>query len=267
MGKLRYLGKKLHWCWQNGVGRWRIQSEIDRTKPITDLTRYERRIRSQNGEDGILEAIFTAIGTTDRFFAELGSSHGLRCNCAYLARRLGWNGLMIDGRQPREFVERRRRRGTPDLVRCEFISAENVEAVFEKHSVPREFDLLSIDIDGNDYWVWKSITSYRPRVVVIEYNATIPPDESRVIAYDPGFVWDRTTYVGASLLALKRLGESKGYTLVGCNSSGVNAFFVESALAARHFAPADTVALYRPSARAASRGCLPDNPNREWVRV
>ena len=112
-------------------------------------------------------------------------------------------------------------------VRRECVTAENVNALFDKYGVPDDFDLLGIDIDGNDYWVWQAIhPRFRPAVVVMEYNASIPPSESRVMPYDPSFRWDRTDYFGASLLALARLARRKGYALVYCERCGVNAFFL-----------------------------------------
>jgi hypothetical protein len=201
--------------------------------PVEDLTVFEKRYRSQNGEDGIIEAIFALIGVTNRFFVEFGVEDGMMCNTRRLKER-GWTGLQMDPRDP----------GGPG-VKKEFVTAENIESLLEKYQVPRVFDLLSIDIDGNDYWVWKAIAVRRPRAVVIEYNATMPPPVSRTIPYDPKFRFDETDYFGASLAALARLGREKGYTLVACDSRGINAFFVDDALAGR-FAPPPIERLYRP---------------------
>ena len=114
--------------------------------------------------------------------------------------------------------------------------------------VSGEIDLLSIDIDNNDYWVWKAITRINPRVVVIEYNATLRPPMSLVVPYEPERTWDgATNYFGASLEAFVRLGRSKGYRLVGCSISGVNAFFVRDDIAGDHFFdPATAEELYEP---------------------
>lgn len=117
----------------------------------------------------------------------------------------------------------------------EFITAENINSLFKKYAVPQDFDLLSIDIDGNDYWVWQAIEGYSARVVVIEYNSSLLPNESKSIRYDPSFTWDGTNYYGASLLALAKLGGVKGYTLIGCDSRGVNAFFVRNDLVGGRF--------------------------------
>jgi hypothetical protein len=94
---------------------------------------------------------------------------------------------------------------------------------------------LAGDIDGNDYWVWRSIQRYAPRVVVIEHNATFPPPTDWVMTYDPAYRWNGVATSGASLQALERLGQAKGYALVGCALGGVNAFFVRRDLLADHF--------------------------------
>lgn len=246
--KPRFRGRLRRPVW-NVIGRIRCSRDVGR-RPLTDLTRYERRIHSQNGEDGILEAIFAAVGTTNRYLVEFGVGSGWECNAAYWLRYKGWSGLLMDvggGRRPYGAE-----------VRSELVTAENVEQLFSRYEVPPEPDLLSIDIDGNDYWVWKSIVSYRPRVVVIEYNASLPVTESLTIRYDPAFRWTGTSYFGASLLALARLGQRKGYALVGCESSGTNAFFVADELVAGRFDPPPIERIFRPPAYGGGRGHPPD---------
>jgi hypothetical protein len=102
-----------------------------------------------------------------------------------------------------------------------------VATLFRDAGVPEEFALLSIDIDGNDYWVWKALDRFRPKVVVIEYNGFLPPPLSKVIPYDPDFQWSGTRYFGASLCALNKLAAERDYSLVYCERRGVNAFFVQ----------------------------------------
>lgn len=109
----------------------------------------------------------------------------------------------------------------------ESITAENINDLFAKYDVPNEFDLLSIDLDFNDFYVWKALdNSYQPKVIVIEYNATHQANEDKVVHYDANGQWDRTNYFGASLLAMYNLGREKGYSLVYAENSGVNCFFV-----------------------------------------
>ena len=182
-----------------------------------DLERYESRTYSQNGEDGVIARIFDRIGTTNRYFVEFGTGADGRERNTRLLQSQGWTGLLMDACADPAHPE----------VSKESITAENINELFRKYSVPDEFDMLSIDIDGNDYWVWQAIDRrYRPRLLVMEYNAAIPPDQSRTIRYDAGFRWRGTDYFGASLLALADLSASRGYVLVHCERSGVNAFFL-----------------------------------------
>ena len=227
-----------------------------------DINLHEKKIYSQNGEDGIIDYIFSQIGTTNKFSVEFGVGNGFECNTVYLLERRGWVGLMMDYGADQQikwnkifkkawdyrkqglfknikkyvaFVKKitnRAKRSTNFHldIKNERVTTENIQNLFQKYNVPKFFDLLSIDIDYNDYWVWKSIIDYSPRVVVIEYNSAIPPTESRAVSYDPEAIWDGTNYFGASLLALSNLGQQKGYTLIGCDSNGVNAFFCKSEL-------------------------------------
>ena len=113
-----------------------------------------------------------------------------------------------------------------------------------KYDIPQHFDLLSIDIDGNDYWIWDAITA-TPRVVVIEYNSSILPPQRKSITYNPTFRWDGTEYYGASLSALEALGRRKGYRLLYCDARGVNAFFVLTELCGESFPATPIDQLYR----------------------
>jgi hypothetical protein len=242
-----------------------------------NINLHENKIYSQNGEDGIIEFIFSKIGITNKFSVEFGVGNGFECNTILLLERMGWNGLMMDYGADQKIkwtsvlnkawsnrklglkdnlkkdvtflkkIVKQKERTTqfqPD-IKNERITAENIQDLFQKYHVPKKFDLLSIDIDYNDYWVWKSIVDYFPRVVIIEYNSSIPPSESRVVPYDSDAEWDGTNYFGASLLALQNLGMRKGYTLVGCDHNGVNAFFCQSNLLTE-FKIKDIVDLYMP---------------------
>ena len=202
------------------------------------LNRYEFKVFSQAGEDGIISEIFNRIGTTNKFFVEFGVGNGLENNSAYLLVK-GWQGYWIEGSE--RFCQSIRQ-SFEDLIANQqltlkntFITGENIEDLFRKGNVPTELDLLSIDIDGNDYWVWQAITNYRPRVVILEYNAIYPPESSWVMQYNPSHQWKYNSHMGSSLKALEKLGHQKGYKLVACSFSGVNAFFVREDLLADHF--------------------------------
>lgn len=117
-----------------------------------------------------------------------------------------------------------------------FINAENAGSLLDGAGVPREFDLLSVDIDRNTYYVWQALAGIRPRVAVIEYNSLFPPDVDWKVEYRPDLVFNCTSYMGASLKAYERLGAEKGYALVGCDLSGMNAYFVRQDLVGDKFA-------------------------------
>jgi hypothetical protein len=200
------------------------------------LLQYQHRVNSQHGEDGMLREIFRRIGTTDRFFVEIGVGDGTENNTAFLLST-GWTGLWIDG--DGSFVRNVEPR--PDLRghlkwHVGFITRENVAGLLQSNKVATEFDLLSVDIDQNTWYVWSALKDYRPRVVVIEYNSVLPADCDWKVAYQADRTWNGTHNFGASLKALENLGRALGYSLVGCDWCGLNAFFVRDDLLGDHFA-------------------------------
>lgn len=197
---------------------------------FASINEFEARTSSQNGEDGILAEISRRLHIGPGFFVEFGVQDGSICNTALLAAN-GWSGVYIEGDEA--FAERLAKRyasSTSVKTIQRFVTAENIADIFAGAGIPKEFDVLSIDIDGNDYWVWRALSGYMPRVVVIEYNAEHPPPERWVMTYNPAHRWDKTTYYGASLASYTALAESKGYALVGTEKTGVNAFFVRKDL-------------------------------------
>lgn len=202
------------------------------------LARYEHKVFSQGGEDGAIAEIFRRIGTTNKVFVECAPGGGIENNTLYLLTQ-GWTGLWIE-RDPKHisaieksFAQTIRRRELsldpgPAL-------SENIESLLAKASIPLEFDFLSIDIDGNDYWIWKALERYRPRAVVIEYNAIFPPGCEWVTGYNPQAAWDGSSNFGASLTSLELLGAQRDYHLAGCTLTGSNAFFVRSDLTEDRF--------------------------------
>ncbi len=210
---------------------------IKRMSDPLALENFGYKVYSENDEDGIIQEIFRRIGTVSKEFVEFGVGNGLECNSHYLLHR-GWHGLWIEGSKSlcREIGSRFRpviKDGHLKLVGA-FITRENIDALIARNRNVRkegdEPDLLSIDIDGNDWYVWKAISSIKPRLVCIEYNGKFPPDHSWKQAYDKNHVWDRSDWQGASLKAMYELGREKGYVLVGTNLTGANAFFVREDL-------------------------------------
>jgi hypothetical protein len=228
----------------------------------------EFKVHSQNGEDGLLLYILSTIGITDRRLVEFGIQDGTECNSANLILNFGWGGLLMDCVP--EHVEAARRfycrdRGVPETrlrIERERATAENIDSVLERCGIKGELDLLSIDIDSNDYWVWKAIGVIQPRVVVIEYNASFGPFESLICTYDPEFdaraAHPSGWYHGASLTALTSLATRRGYELVGCDSAGVNAFFVRADLARGKLPALSPEEAYYPHARRLTRASAPE---------
>jgi hypothetical protein len=187
---------------------------------VTDLGSHAARVYSQAGEDGVLLRIFDRIGIRHRHFVEFGAWDGLHLsNTANLRLNHAWIGLLMEGSDRADGV----------VVKRERVAAENIESLLEGYGVPEDFDLLSIDIDGNDYWVWKAIANYSPRVVIVEYNIFFLRETAKTIAYDVDHEWDKHhfgLYHGASLAAFEKLARSKGYALVHTEADSPNAIFV-----------------------------------------
>jgi len=185
---------------------------------------------SQNEEDGLLLALFKRIGTTDRRFVEIGCGMN-GGNSGFLAQECGWSGLMVDAKS--ESIEKVtvRFKGHPVRTAKQRVTTEGVNVLLEKFGLTGEIDLLSIDIDGMDYWVWDAVSACSPRVVAIEYNWLFGPERTVTIPYssefDLGAIGNRG-YRGASLAALAHLGKTKGYRLVA--TERVNAFFLRNDL-------------------------------------
>lgn len=183
-----------------------------------NLRDYHYSVNSQFGQDGVLKKIFEVIKPINKYFVEFGSSANDvgGGNTSYL-RSLGFEGLLMNGSDKpygQDIIDKKY-----DL-KVEFITAENIEALLNKYLITKKFDLLSIDIDGNDYWIWKAITWFYPQVVCIESNACIPLYRSVVQPYNPLWVWQGNCQYGASRLALYKLARIQGYSLVafcGCD--------------------------------------------------
>jgi hypothetical protein len=197
------------------------------------LLAHRFQVNSQNGEDGMIREIFRRIGTTDRVFAEVGIGDGRENNTAFLLAQ-DWTGFWIDG--DNAFLKKVEQLPKGCLQsRVSFVTRENIAALFREMGVPREFDLLSLDIDQNTYYAWEGLADFRPRVVIVEYNSALPADLDWKVRYDPEKVCDQSINTGASLKAFENLGRQFGYALVGCDIIGVNAFFVRADLTGDHF--------------------------------
>jgi hypothetical protein len=224
--------------------RLQYQELARRGLELPQFSDAEFRCNSQNGEDGILHLIFSLIGTTNRRAVEICAGDGFECNAANLIINHGWNGLLIDGdadqvtRGNAFYSTCRTTWVAPPRFINAWITAENVEPIVESQGIVGPIDLLSLDLDGNDFWVWRALDCVTPRVVVLEFNAACGPERSLSISYDPDFRLDFSVQpyrCGASLPAFVKLGRQKGYRLVGVESRGINAFFIRNGIGEDHF--------------------------------
>jgi hypothetical protein len=189
---------------------------------------YERNVTSEYGEDGVIEKLFEVIEPTSRFAVEFGASDGsFLSNTANLIVNHGWGALLIEGLPAYHEILRKNYERYPRVTTlAAWVYPGNVEILFEENGVPEDLDLLVIDIDSNDYYVWKVIHNFRPKVVQIEINPYFPPPQRMVIRFHPLNFWDETDYAGASIVSMIRLGKKKGYEPV-YNTGGFNLFFVD----------------------------------------
>ncbi len=214
------------------------------------LCHFEAQVYAQHGEDGIISEILRRVGETNRHFVEMGAGSGRENNTLYRLS-LGWSGHWFEADPgnlrrigqvvPKEIAAQRLR-----VVEAR-LTAENVAPLLQQHHVPSAFDLLSLDIDLNTSHVWRALRTFAPRIVVIEYNASIPPSDEWEVEYRSDAAWEDSNYFGASLKRLEILGRELGYVLVACELSGTNAFFVRQDLVDDQFAgPFSAEALYEP---------------------
>jgi hypothetical protein len=192
---------------------------------------------SSSGEDGILLYVFSLIGFGDRRCIDIGAGAIAGSNVANLIVHHGFHALLVDANgealENARAYYRERMPLAPEVIATR-IDADNANRLIGERGFEGPLDLLCIDIDGIDYWIWKAIDAAEPRVVVIEYQDILGPERAWTVPYRPDFDVsafevnrDRYTYCGASLRSLTRLGADKGYRLVGCNRGGWNAFFVK----------------------------------------
>ncbi|SFD02683.1 hypothetical protein SAMN05518672_101107 [Chitinophaga sp. CF118] len=200
---------------------------------IDHLAEAEFKIFSQGGDDGIIQFLINKIDIPDKTFIEFGVERYIESNTRFLLKHDNWSGLIIDGSEKAtDFIK------TDDIyyqhelkVVTSFITAENINELISSQGIKGEIGLLSIDIDGVDYWIWKAINVVQPVIVVIEYNSVLGAERALTVPYKPDFIRSRehhsNLYFGASIIAMCTLGEEKGYAFVGSNSIGNNAYFVK----------------------------------------
>lgn len=198
-----------------------------------ELAAHEFKIFSQYGDDGIIQFLIKRLNIDAKSFIEFGVEDYREANTRFLLINNNWKGLIIDGSEANmNRVKSQDLYWRQNLTAVsQFVTRENINQLFSDNGFKGEVGILHIDIDGNDYWVWKEINVIQPQIVIMEYNAVFMLNPW-TIPYDPKFYrtdkHHSNLYFGASLAALNELAEQKGYSFVGCNSHGNNAYFVRN---------------------------------------
>lgn len=216
------------------VNLGQIQAYLNNQKSmVSNLAEVEFQVFSQWGDDGIIQYLINKIDVPHKTFIEFGVENYIESNTRFLIVNNNWTGYVIDGSPENiRFIKNDIISWACELyAKAAFINSENINALLSEVNFHSEIGILSIDIDGNDYWVWEAINVINPVIVITEYNSLFGHNTLWTIPYDPEFVRGKphtNLYYGASLGALSFLGNKKGYTLIGCNSKGNNAYFIRN---------------------------------------
>jgi len=221
----------------NLLGQLHVE-RIKQIKNISSLKDVEFKIYSQFGVDGIIQYLINNIEIPNKYFIEFGVENYLESNTRFLLVNNNWEGLIFDGSESNiDFIKNDRLSYRHYLTsECQFVTKDNINDIIKNKVNIEDIGLVSIDIDGNDYWIWNELVVVKPRVVICEYNNLFGSEHSITIPYDPNFSVIKAHYsclfYGSSLPALCNLAEKKGYDFVGCDSEGVDAFFVRKDISA-----------------------------------
>lgn len=217
---------------QKAVGRLELRMVSPGARLLQSIHEHEFKVFSQWGEDGIIQFLIHNVEIENKVFVEFGVQDYKESNTRFLLQNDNWSGLVMDASQ--EDIEAVRQdplyyRHDLKAVRA-FVDRENINGLLAGNGITGDIGLLSIDVDGMDYWVWQAINSVNPRIVICEYDSLLGPQRSVVTPYDKSFDRHKAHYSflygGASIRALHGLGRRKGYSIVGSNSAGNNLFFV-----------------------------------------
>ena len=195
--------------------------------PVLEL--LQSRTYSQNGEERLILEVLNKLQITKGYFVDIGGGNGIFASNTRLLAEKGWSGLNIEGDEKKfKKLSNNTKQFSSVKNKLAFVSCEKgntLNDILEEFNIPKDFDVFSLDIDGIDYWVWKG-TTYKPKLVVVEFNQAYEPKESKSVAYNPEFKYDGSDYYSASALAMTKLGKSKGYSLIA--HLNCNLFFLKN---------------------------------------
>lgn len=215
------------------VNLGQIQSSLNSNKKnISTLSEIEFQVFSQFGDDGIIQWLINLLDIPNKTFVEFGVERYIEANTRFLLFSNNWKGLVIDGNNDNiNYIKKDVASSFFNLQSIHsFITRDNIDELIKSKGFDKDLGLLSIDIDGNDYWIWKFLKDCNPVIVISEFNAEFDFNPW-TIPYKEDFVWDKTNsiyYWGTSLQSLCDLADEKGYSFIGCNSHGNNAYFIRN---------------------------------------
>ena len=209
-----------------------IQASLNNQKPrIGSLSEVEFQVFSQFGDDGIIQYLIHKLPIENKTFVEFGVENYTESNTRFLLLSNSWSGMVMDG-NPSNIAQIKSGQlySFYDLraVQC-FITKENINEILKAAGFEKEIGLLSIDIDGNDFWVWQAINVINPSIIICEYNSLFGFEEAFTIPYSADFIRGAgkpLNFYGTSLKAAYQLARQRGYFFIGCNSAGNNAYFI-----------------------------------------
>ncbi|OAM53139.1 NADH dehydrogenase [Methylovorus sp. MM2] len=219
---------------QSALGR--IEARQNILLDHMEIANAEFKVFSQWGEDGVIQYLISKVAIKSPVFVEFGVENYTESNTRFLLTNNNWSGLVIDGSEKNiNYIKADHIYWRHNLkADCAFITKDNINQIIERNGIQGEIGLLSVDIDGNDYWVWSAINVVNPCIVVCEYNSLWGATKAVTTPYDPSFTRGAkhysNLYYGASIQALTILANEKGYSLVGSNKAGNNVFFVRNDL-------------------------------------
>ncbi|MEO7997536.1 MAG: hypothetical protein ABI852_08830 [Gemmatimonadaceae bacterium] len=218
------------------ITQGKILAELNRDKPVIPIHDCEFSIFSQFGEDGIIQKLVRTLPMPNHTFIEFGVEDFAESNCRFLMMNDNWRGFVVDGSD--RWISALQKHDwfwKFDLrAKCAMITRDNVNDVLRESGFDRDVGILSIDVDGVDYWLLEALNAFSPRVLIVEYNSLFGSERSISVPYQSTFVRRQQhysdLYFGASLGAFAHLAGTKGYSLIGTERAGVNAFFVRNDL-------------------------------------
>jgi len=219
----------------------RLQASLNNSKTLIDnLSEVEFQVFSQFGDDGIIQFLIDKLPIINKTFIEFGVENYKESNTRFLLVNNCWSGMVIDGDIKNiDQIKSSQLYSFFDLKAVSsFITKDNINNLISSSGLKKEIGILSIDIDGNDFWVWQALQEIEPQIIICEYNSLFGFDDALTIPYHPGFIRGISSplsYYGTSLKAAYLLAQERGYFFIGCNSAGNNAYFINNKL--RSFCP------------------------------